>query len=404
MFTVYDPTTASNTIKDVLVKENVYPAISNLFPTELSFLNSLGTLDGSGHVMMEVPIDTMDLVSRNFSTAFAAGSLSSATLTTLARPSGWTPSDNAPFYQGRLKSVMEIQMLSQTVSKTAQMVNRHGITDAKLFQAVRLLEALAQNIEFSAMWSPGTGPGGSDLNTDGSGHQTVRQTQGLAFWTLPTGLNRSKGTLGASPGSGTTDNSFTDGHGNNYGDDPTAGGIPALNQGAMTWAYDADGVRLSREMLFENVLSKWYQLCNSPQEFSALVSPGIKSLIGQFSASGGITINQRNIDANSRMLNDGIDVYRTDWGSINIRQTRHLSQATTVSVTHNGAAATTNVAVNECAFFYNPQGFRRLVGRPPMLVDHGVGGDWNRFHAVYEGGVCCLNPQHATAVINCLPI
>lgn len=401
MYTIYDPATASNTIKDTLVKEDVWPIISNLYPQEFAFLNSIGTISAGNNVFREYPIDTMNLVNRNFGTAFAASDMSTSTLATLARPEGFTPTDNDPFYKGRLKSVCEIQLLSQTVSGTSEWVNRYGVGDARMEQAMRLMEAIAQNIEFSAMWSTGTGPGGTDLNTAGSGNQTVRQTMGLAYWILKTGLNRSKGLGSASPGSGTTDNTFLDGHGNDFGDTT---GQPALNQGAMTWAYDANGTTITREMFLENCMAKWWTLANKPSTVRCLLSPGIKTRLTSFNQTqSGAIVNERSISAADRTLNDGIDYYHTDFGEVGFAMTRHLSQATTVSVTHNLAGSTTTVAVNECAFLYNPEGFKRMVGRPAQLVDHGVGGDWKRFHVVYEGGVACMNPQHGTALVNCLP-
>lgn len=399
IYTVYPGNTdAAGSLNESLLKEDVSELITNLFPLDTPLQQALGS-QAMTSVFTEYPVDTFSTVFRTSAVVGGAvagpGLLTSAGL--LAKPEGYTYTASTPQYPAKLKAVCEIQGRRFQVSGTDRSVSMYGIGDRYNYEMMKVLKNVVNDFEQAFWWSKGTVPAGLDLDSDGGDVFTARQSQGLMWWILKSGLARSK-VGGSLPGNCTT-GTCTDAAGNDFGNGKVLGAA------AGSWAYDANGVSLDQAMFKERLMGPWWQLTNRGGAGSmGFASPRIKNLFSQFALSVNGQINERTIDAASKRVVDTVDWYETDYGVVSITMSRYLSQTgQTITVDHNDTGpASTTVACDECLVFIHPEFFKigklRGVSYSPLSKT----GDFEDGLIVGEQGLLCLNPQGGAAIVNCI--
>lgn len=389
-FTVYSPTAV--TLQEALVKEDVSDLISNLFPLDTP-LQQVLTRRPMNNVFSEQPIDTFNNITRT--TAPFAASASFAT--TFAKPEAFAFATGTPQYPARLKSVAEIQGIAFGVSDTDRAMSMYGIGDRFSYEALKTTQAVVNNFEHSFWWSPGTPPGGADLNTTGGDpQQFARQTQGLCYWIFKTGLERSR--IGATPGATSNQASYTDGHGNDFGTTPAVLGL-----GAGSWAYNANGLVLDQTMFKEQLMSRWWQLTGRTGGAVGFAGPKIKNLFSQFALTANGPINERTLEAAAKKVVDTVDYYETDFGVVSINLCRYLSLASFAPTVTLGDSSTPAITSDETLIFIHPRYFQIGVVRGVSFASYGKTGDFESGLIRGEQALYSTNPGGGTGLTNAIP-
>ena len=399
IYTVYPGNgDAAGSLQETLLKEDVSDLITNLFPLDTPLQQALGT-QAMTSVFTEYPVDTFSSIFRTAAVVGNGGVADPGALTNLgllAKPEGYTYTASTPQYPAKLKAVVEIQGRRFQVSGTDRSVSMYGIGDRYNYEMVKVMKNVVNDFEHAFWWSKGTGPAGLDLDS-GAEVFTMRQSQGLMWWILKSGLARSK-MSGGLPGLCST-SACTDGVGNAFGSSST------LGTAAGSWAYDANGVSLDQAMFKERLMGPWWQLTNRGGAGAmGFASPRIKNLFSQFALSSNGPINERTIDAAAKRVVDTVDWYETDYGVVSITMSRYLSlTGQTITVRHDDTGAgDTTVACDECLVFIHPEYFKigklRGVSYSPLAKT----GDFDDGQIVGEQGLLCTNPQGGAALVNCI--
>lgn len=385
-------------LNEVLLKEDVSDLITNLFPLDTCLHQALGT-QPMPSTFTEYPVDTFTSILRT-TAVVGSSAIASPDATLLAKPEGHTFTTSTPQYPAKLKSVAEIQGRQFGVSDTERAMAMYAIGDRFNYEMMKVMQNVVNDFEHSFWWSKGTGPEGFDFDSGGATFN-ARQTQGLMWWILKSGLARSKENGATTPGICTTD-TCTDGHGNAFG------GSSVLGSAAGTWAYDANGFALDSAMFKDQLMAKWWALTGRGADGAiGFASPRVKSLMSQFALSLSGNINDRTIDAASRRLVDTIDYFQTDYGTVGVNLCRYLSQGgQTISVTSGGAvdtAITTTVACDEALVFIHPEYWKIGKVRGVSFTPLAKTGDFESGLIRGEQALVCRNPQGGVAIVNCVP-
>lgn len=382
-FVVYDNTAVNAAAKEALIKEQVDDLVINMFPLDATLQRTFGRVY-MGSVFQQTPIDT-------FPAAYISRTASKFVLTNpvgtvQAQPEGATYTSVTPSYQAKFINVAEIQGLQFAVTGTDMSIETYGMTDRFSYEALRATQALVNQFELSLWWSPGTPPQGVQLHTSG-GLDVGRQTQGLCHTILQSGLQRSKIGLGAA---------FSDLVGNNFGS-----GVSALNTGASTWCYDANGLPLDQAMFKDNLMAKWWEITGRQSGAMGFTGARGKNMFSQFATHVNGSINDRQIAAENKMLVDTLDVYDTDFGPVGMNLSRYLNINDTVAVAQS--AGSTTVAWNEVMVLIQPQYYKIGVKRPITLYSIGKTRDAEDGLVLGELGLITKNPQAGVGVVNFVP-
>lgn len=386
MYTLYD-NTAVGSIQEAWRREDIDDLVVNLFPLDTPLHQTLESVPVSHY--KQQPIDTFSSTqiprtSAVFATSGAAWS------SVLARPEGYTYTDEAENYGGKLIScVVEIQGKQFSVSDSDRNEPMYGITDRFAYEALKKAQSVVNNQEHSMWWSVGSAPAGKQMHT-GGGVDVARQTQGLVHWICVSGLQRSKIGLGAA--------SLTDGHGNEFG---TNGGT-SLNQGASTWAYDANGSALDSSMFKDNLMNHWFTITGRQAGAVGFCGARIKSMFSTFALTANGPINERTLSAASRMIIDPVDYYETEFGVVAINLCRYLNiSGQSVAIAQSSGSVT--VPYDEVLAFIKPEFFKIGVKRANHMSILGKVGDFESGLIRGEKGLLCKNPQAGVAIVNCVP-
>ena len=388
-YTVYS--TTAGTLNETLVKESVQDLITNLYPRDTPLQQVLEKAP-MNNVFTEQPVDTFNTITRTNAVFSSSASFGS----THAKPESFTYATTTPLFQGKLKSVAEIQGLQFGVSDTDRALSHYGMTDRFAYEALKCTQSVVNNFEMAFWWSPGSPAGGKDLNDTGlDAIQFARQSQGIVHWICKSGLQRSiQGLSGLS--------AFADGVGNVFG--PSN---PALNTGASSWAYNAGGLTLDQAMFKDNLMAQWYSITGRQAGAVGFTGAKIKNLFSQFALTANGAINERTLDAASKRIVDTVDYYETDFGVVSLNLCRYLNIAgSSVSITTTSSgAADTNVTVpyDEVLLFMQPSYFKIGVVRPITMSPLGKTGDFEQGLVRGEQGIICTNPQAGAAIVNCIP-
>lgn len=385
IYTAYSPTAVTQ--QELLVKESVQDLVTNLFPLDTPLQQILEKMPMS-NVFTEQPVDTFNTITRTNAVFAASASFG----TTHAKPESFTYATTTPIYQGKLKSVAEIQGLQFGVSDTDRALSHYGMTDRFAYEALKCTQSVVNNFEMAFWWSPGTPAGGADLNsTGGDAIQFARQSQGIVHWICKSGLQRSK--------IGLAQASFTDGAGNEFG---TANA--ALNTGASSWAYDAGGLTLDQAMFKDNLMAQWYTITGRQAGAVGFTGAKIKNLFSQFALTANGAINERTLDAASKRIVDTVDYYETDFGVVSLNLCRYLNIAgSSVAIGYGPSSATVTVPYDEVLLFMQPSYFKIGVVRPITMSPLGKTGDFEQGLVRGEQGIICTNPQAGAAIVSCIP-
>lgn len=388
-YTINHLDTAS-TLTELLRKENVEDLIVNLFPLDTPLHQTLETVSMGSYI--KTPVDTFNsgLINR-VSSVFGNGTAGWATVN--VRPEGHTYTNYTEGYgQQMISGVTEIHGKSFSVSDSDRNEPLYGMTDRFAYEAMKATEAVVNEFEHSFWWSPGSTPGGIQVHTGGPANDIARRTQGVCYWVLASGLQRSK------QGGTITEATHNDQHGNNFGtNDPT------LNTGAATWAYDANGLTLDKAMFKDNLMAKWYDLTGRQAGAMGFCGAKIKNLFTEFSLTANGPINERTLEAAAKRVIDTVDFYETDFGTVSLNLCRYLNISGQSSVIDLTTVADVTVPWDEILIFIQPQYFRIGVKRPVYMSPLGKTGDFESGLIRGEKGIICRNPQAGAAVVNCLP-
>jgi hypothetical protein len=385
-YTVWSTSAVGSAAQEALVKESVGDLITNLFPLDTPLQQILEKVP-MNNVFHEQPVDSFGNINRT-SAAFATNSGGTAQI---AKQEGATYTSTTARYPKRMIAcVAEIQGLQFAVSDTDRAMSQYGMVDRFAYEALKTTEEIVNNFEMSFWWSPGTPPSGSDLDS-GGGVVPVRQTQGLVHWMAKSGLQRTK--------IGLAQDSFTDGHGNNFGD--TTDSYSALNR-ASSYCYDAGGVVLDDTMFKDNLMAQWYDLTGRQAGAVGFCGSKIKTLISRFALTANGAINDRTLDAASKRLVDAIDYYETDFGVVAINLCRYLNiSGQSVAVGYGPSSDTVTIPYNEVLLFMKPEYFKIGVVRPVYMSPLGKTGDFEQGLIRGEQGLLCRNPQAVAGIVNC---
>jgi hypothetical protein len=391
-FTVFSNVSASDVIQEKLVKEDVNDLISNLFPLDTPLQQALGKRQMQS-TFCEFPIDTFTTIRRTSAVTLATSGLAGVN----AQPEAAAFSAPVSQYPARLKAVAEIQKLSFEVSGSDRAVSAYGYTDRFTYEAAKNIKAVVNNIEHDCWWGVGSTVGGAV-----TGGVPVRYTQGLMYWIFKTGLSRQ--ISGNLTGNCTTNTTFVDGNGNDFSSTNAT-----LCAGAATWAFNANGTALDAAMFKDSIMRPWYTLMGQQGGAMGFASPRVKTLINGFAQGLNGQINERTIEAASRMLVDDISYYDTEYGIVSINMSRYLNlsgQSFTVTAADNaGAAGLTSITVpaDENLVLIKPDYFKIGVLRGVHFYPIGKAGDSDRGEVCGEMGLVCLNPQGGTGACNLIP-
>lgn len=378
-------TDVATALNEAAIKEQTQDLLINLFPLDTPLQRLLGRIQMNSTFIRQ-PIDTYgtDKITRASSVFAAAASFAGIN----AKPEGFTYTTQTPQYPALLKSVAEIQGNQFAVSGTDRAVSMYGITDRFALEALKTTQGIVNQFELSFWHSPGTTEFGADLDTVGT-VDIARQTQGLVPWICKSGLQRSKIGLGTA--------SFTDGHGNQFGTNS-----PALNTGASSWAYDANGLPLDQAMFKDNLMGQWYSITGRQAGAMGFTGARVKNLFSQFALTANGAINERTLSAEARSVIDTIDYYTTDFGTVGLNLSRYLNivaQSTSISQ----SAGSVTVPWDEILLFIDPSYWKIGVLRPVSFYSVGRTRDAEEGQVIGEQALVCLNPQGGAAIVNCLP-
>lgn len=385
-YTVYDTSAVTSTIQESLVKESVQDLITNLFPLDTPLQQILEKVPMQ-HVYVQQPVDTFSSITRT-AAVLAANSGGTGQF---QKTEGATYTSGTPQYAKRLISgVAEIQGLQFSVSDTDRAMSNYGMTDRFAYEALKTTETVVNNFEHSFWWSAGTPPQGADFDS-GGGTVVARQTQGLVHWIFKTGLQRSIIGTGA--------NSFTDGHGNEYGD---GGGSATALTNAMAWAYNAGGLTLDDTMFKDNLMAQWYDLTGRQAGAVGFVGAKGKNLISRFALTANGPVNDRTLEAASKKIVDTVDYYETDFGVVSVNLCRYLNIASE-SVAISQSSGSVTVPYNEVLLFIQPSYFKIGVVRPVYMSAIAKTGDFESGLIRGEQALICTNPSAGAGICNFVP-
>lgn len=389
-YTSWDTAAVGSAAQETLMKESVADLISNLFPLDTPLQQILEKIP-MDREQMSFPLDWF--AATQIVRTSAQFSASASFATTAAKPEGFTYSDHTPQFPRLLISVNEIQGDQFSVSDSMGGTPMYGMSDRFAYEALKTTQAVVNNIEHSAWWSPGTAPAGADLNsTGGDAQQVARQMQGLVHWIAKSGLQRSKIGLGQA--------SFTDGIGNNFGTG-TANANVALNN-ASSWMFDAGGLPLDDAMFKDNIMGQWYSINGRQAGAVGFCSPKIKNQFGRFAQTVNGPINERTLEAAAKRIVDTVDFYETDFGTISLNLCRYLNIAgQTVSI--DQSTGSTTVPYDETLILIKPQYWKFGVRRPVYMSPLGKTGDKETGIVRGEMGLVCLNPSGGVGATNLIP-
>ena len=404
VFTVYPTNTeAVGALNEVLVKENVEEEISNMFPTSTPQLQVFDKMQ-MGSVFHEFPIDTFTTITRTSAVIVNSVGGPPTAASFLAKPEGFTGWTSTTQYPTKFKTVAEIQGDLIEVSNTDRAIVQHAIGDRFDFQAVKIAEAVVNNQEWSRWWSKGTPPQGKDVDSTGT-TLNIRQTQGLMYLILHSGLERQRTGSSTIPGNCTTVADYFDcgttgaAGNNNFGTNNAT-----LCAGGGTWAFNANGAPFDSAMFKTNLMEPWYRLTNRQSNSVGFASPKMKTLFNAFALNVNGLINTRTIAAETMGVIDNVDWYRTEFGLISVNMCPYLSQSgVSFDVLLADGTTTVTVAVDECFVVVKPEYFKIGVLRPTTLIPYGVVGDLEKALIVGESGLMCRNPQGGSAIVNGVP-
>jgi uncharacterized protein DUF5309 len=396
-YTAFDLQTASNTAKEILLKEQVDDLLINLFPLDTPLQQILGR-EQMGSTFQAQPIDTFGTAAaeriRRTASVFSATAGANFDFV-LAKPEGHTYSLVANQYPGKWKSVAEIQGEAFAVSDTDRALSMWAMQDRFAMEALKSTQSTVNNFEHAFWWGPGSEEGGKQMHT-GGGDDIARQTQGLIHCLLKSGLTRSKhGTSGAAN---------KDLAGNIFGTNN-----PALNRGAMTWAFDAAGLPLDQSMFKDSLMGQWYSITGRQAGAVGFCGARTKNLFSQFALTANGAINDRTLDAASKLVVDTVDFYETDFGVISLNLCRYLNiagQSIVVATDANGDGTddtNTTVPFDEVLVFIHPAYFKIGVVRPVSFASLGKTGDFEQGLVRGEQGFICKCPQAGVALVNHIP-
>jgi hypothetical protein len=390
VYTVWDQSTANAAALEALLKEQVQDLLINLFPLDTPLQQVCGREQmGSTHDAQ--PIDTFGTTGaeriRRVASVFSPTAGADFTFV-LAKPEGHTYPQTATQFPSKLVSVAEIQGEQFGVSDTNRALEYWAMQDRFALEALKSTQSTVNNFEHSFWWAPGSPPEGKQMHT-GGGVDVARQTQGLVHWIMHSGLNRSKQPAGQAD--------HIDGNGNNFGTNN-----PTLFRGARTWAFDAAGLPLDQSMFKDNLFSQWYNLTGRQAGAVGFSGARIKNLFSQFALTANGAINDRTLDAASKLVVDTVDFYETDFGVVSLNLCRYLNIPTeTVDIDHG--PANTTVPYNEVLVFIHPAFFKIGVVRPISFASIGKKGDFEEGLVRGELAFKCKNPQAGTGIVNCIP-
>ena len=388
-YTVYDAAAVNSTIQESLVKESVGDLITNLFPLDTPLQQILEKVPMQ-HVYHQQPVDTFTGITRT-----SAVLATSNSPTQLQRGEGATYTSTTPQYPKKLIScVAEIQGLQFSVSDTDRAMSQYGMVDRYAYEALKTTETVVNNFEHSFWWSAGSPPQGKDFDLNGP-VTVARQTQGLVHWICKTGLQRSIVGLG--------ENSFTDGHGNEFGD---GGGSATALTNAMSWAYNAGGLVLDDTMFKDNLMGKWYTLTGRQAGAVGFCGAKIKNLISRFALTANGPVNDRSLAAAAKRVIDTVDYYETDFGVVSVNLCRYLNiegDSVSISTVASETPTSRTVPMDEVLLFIQPEYFKIGVVRPIYMSAIAKTGDFESGLVRGEMGLMCRNPQAGAAIVNCLP-
>lgn len=370
-YLVYPTASIGSTPNETLMKESVEDLITNLFPLHLDLHNEFGSM-GMSNVEHNYPMDTHGLITRT-----AAQFATANPPTAFQQPEGSTATSGTAGYPVKLKGIAEIHQRSFAVSGTDRAVSHYGINDRYTYEALKVLQTVSNDFEFSFWWSPGSVVGGFDADSTGT-TLAVRQTQGLCHWIAMSGLQRTK--------IGTT--SITDGNGN------------VITGSYSTWAQDANGVNLDRAM-FENAMFQWKQLGGQPMGCTVYASSPVRSLFTTFALTAGGPINERQVAADAKKITDVIDIYETQHGMHYLKGSFYLDIAGQTQSIAQSAGSTT-VAWNETLLAIQPRYYKIGVLRPTTTVPIAKTGDFDQGMVVGEKALLCTHPQGGVGIFNCV--
>lgn len=395
-YTAWSTGAVGTAAQETLIKESVQDLLSNLFPLDTPLQQILDKVPMS-NVYTESPVDTFTAIDR--STAAVSATANAGGTGFLARVEGETYTTSTPQYPARLKSVAEIQGISFGVSDTDRAMAMYAVGDRYAYEALKTTQAVVNNFEHSFWWSSGSPPGGNDLDSTGS-LRTARQTQGLVYWIMKTGLERNRIRGNGNPQNCTTVDNYADGNGNDFGD---LGGSTTLPLSASgTWAYDANGLILDQAMFKEKIMTPWWTLTGRTAGAVGFIGPKGKALFSQFALTANGPINERTLDAASKKVVDTVDYYETDFGLISLNLCRYLSLGSFAPTMTLGSGSATLTA-DETFILMQPKYWKIGVVRGVTHSSLGKTGDFESGLIRGEQGLICTNPQGGTGCVNFIP-
>lgn len=356
-------TNAGGTVNEVLIREQLEDWVSIMDPTDAP-LHSVLTPHPVQSRFVEYGVDT-------FGVDYTSAPLGEA------KQEGAVASDAAEIYPARLRSVMQINWESATVSGTDRASLHAGIDEPYEYRAYKTLTRVVQQAEKAMLFGVGTLPNPT-LN--------VRATQGLLTWAAMTGLQRFSADFTAvDPTASVTDK--------------TGNVIP---KAYFSTFFNAQGTNLDRSILTHSILGNAVANGFIADGAVGMASYKVKGLFTEMGLTANGPINERKIDAQDRMFIDVVDAYQTVAGTVYINWNRWFdrSGSTTVaptaitSVAGSALTGVTSTAVpwNESLVFMMPKYIRRGVFRGAYMRPLAANGDRDQFMVITEGGLIVLNP------------
>jgi hypothetical protein len=354
-------TNTGGSAKEVLIREQLEDWVSIMDPTDAP-LHSVLTPHPVQTRVVEYGVD-------NFGINYTA------LPSTEAKAEGAAAVDPVAgeIYPTRLRSVMQINSESATVSGTDRASLHAGIEEPYEYRAYKSLTRVVQQAEKAMLFGLG-----STANPAAGSPGGTRQTQGLLSWAANTGLQRF-----AADFSSIT--SITDDTGN------------VIPKDYFSTFFNAQGTNLDRSILTHSILGTAVGNGFIADGAVGMASYKIKGLFTEMGLTANGAINERKIDAQDRMFIDVVDAYQTVAGTVYINWNRWFDrqQATTINpvVTGgSGGAGSVSVPWYESLVFMMPKYIRRGVFRGAYMRPLAADGDRDQFMVITEGGLIVLNP------------
>ena len=351
-------TNTGGSAKEVLIREQLEDWVSIMDPTDAP-LHSVLTPHPVQTRVVEYGVD-------NFGINYEA-----STITTEARAEGAAASDATETYPTRLRSVMQINWESATVSGTDRASLHAGIDEPYEYRAYKSLTRVVQQAEKAMLF--GTGSVANPSTAPGVGGK--RETQGLVSWAAMSGLQRADANV----------TSIEDNTGN------------IIPKAYFSTFFNAQGTNLDRSILTHSILGSAVANGFIADGAVGMASYKVKGLFTEMGLTANGPINERKIDAQDRMFIDVVDAYQTVAGTVYINWNRWFDRAYATTITPTtitGGTGATGVSVpwNESLVFMMPKYIRRGVFRGAYMRPLAADGDRDQFMVITEGGLIVLNP------------